>query len=137
MRKPGRYRPGASRLAEHRVPLSPRCLELLERAKAIARRRRLRVSGPLVDRHDEARRIIGAAIGKPDLKYVQFPYEAALDAMVTAGLSKSMATPYVEMSKAFNDGLVTPVEGRNARNTTPMRFEDFASTALAAPHRAQ
>ena len=86
---------------------------------------------------DEATRIIGAAIGKPDLKYVQFPYEAALDAMVSGGLSTSMATLYVEMSKAFNEGLVKPVEGRNARNTTLTRFEDFASTALAPAYRAQ
>ena len=86
---------------------------------------------------DEATRIIGAAIGKPDLKYVQFPYEAALDAMVGGGLSKSMATLYVEMSKAFNEGLVKPVAGRNASNTTPTRFEDFATTALAPAYRSQ
>ncbi len=86
---------------------------------------------------DEATRIFGAAIGKPDLKYVQFPYEAALDAMMGAGLSKSMATLYVEMSKAFNDGLVKSVEGRNAKNTTSTRFEDFATQALAPAYRAQ
>jgi uncharacterized protein YbjT (DUF2867 family) len=85
---------------------------------------------------DEATRIIGAAIGKPDLKYVQFPYEAALDAMVSAGLSKSMATLYVEMSKAFNEGLVKSVEGRNARNTTPTRFEEFATQVFAPAYRA-
>ena len=86
---------------------------------------------------DEATRIIGAAIDKPDLKYVQFPYEAALDAMVSAGLSKSMATLYVEMSKGFNDGLVKPVEPRSARSTTPTRFEDFATQVLAPAYRAQ
>ncbi|HLF23526.1 MAG TPA: hypothetical protein VI565_06335, partial [Burkholderiales bacterium] len=85
---------------------------------------------------DEATRIIGAAIGKPDLKYVQFPYEAALDAMVSAGLSKSMATLYVEMSKAFNEGLVKSVEGRNARNTTPTHFEDFAAQVFAPAYHA-
>lgn len=86
---------------------------------------------------EEATRIMGAAIGKPDLKYVQFPYDAARDAMVGAGLSKSMASLYVEMAKAFNDGLVKPVEGRNARNTTPTRFEDFAAKTLAPAYRAQ
>jgi uncharacterized protein YbjT (DUF2867 family) len=85
---------------------------------------------------DEETRIIGAAIGKPDLKYVQFPYEAALDGMMSAGLSRSMASLYVEMSKAFNEGLVKPVEGRNARNTTPTRFEDFAVNVLAPAYRA-
>lgn len=86
---------------------------------------------------DEATRILGAAIGKPDLKYVQFPYEAALDAMVSAGLSKSMATLYVEMSKGFNDGLVKTVEPRGARSNTPTRFEDFATQVLAPAYHAQ
>jgi uncharacterized protein YbjT (DUF2867 family) len=86
---------------------------------------------------DEATRIMGAAIGKPDLKYVQFPYEAAFDAMVSAGLSKSMSTLYGEMARAFNDGLVKSVEGRNARNTTPTRFEDFVTQTLAPAYRAQ
>jgi hypothetical protein len=30
---------------------------------------------------------------------VQFPYEAAFDAMVSVGLSKSMSTLYVEMAR--------------------------------------
>lgn len=85
---------------------------------------------------DEATQIIGAAIGRPDLKYMQFPYEAALDAMVSAGLSKSMASLYVEMSKGFNGGLVKSVEGRNARNTTPTRFEDFATQVVAPAYHA-
>jgi uncharacterized protein YbjT (DUF2867 family) len=86
---------------------------------------------------DEATRIMGAAIGKPDLKYVQFPYEAAFDAMVSAGLSKSMSALYVEMAKAFNEGLVQSEEGRNARNTTQTRFEDFVAHTLAPAYRVQ
>jgi uncharacterized protein YbjT (DUF2867 family) len=85
---------------------------------------------------DETTRIIAAAIGKPDLKYVRFPYDAALDGMVTAGLSKSVASLYVEMSKAFNERRVRSVEGRNARNTTPTPFEDFATDVLAPAYRA-
>jgi len=85
---------------------------------------------------DEATRIIGAAVGKPDLKYVQFPYEAALDAMISMGLSKSMASLYVEMSRAFNENLAKSVEGRNARNTTPTRFEDFVTQVFAPAYHA-
>jgi uncharacterized protein YbjT (DUF2867 family) len=85
---------------------------------------------------DEATRIIGAAIGRPDLKYVQFPYEAALDAMVSAGLSTSMASLYVDMSKGFNEGRIKPVGGRTAHSTTPTRFEDFAADVLAPAFRA-
>ncbi len=92
--------------------------------------------GPRDLSQEEATRIIGAAIRKPDLKYAQFPYEAALDAMMSAGLSKSMASLYVEMSKAFNEGMVRTVEGRNAGNTTPTRFEDFAVNVLAPAYHA-
>ena len=46
-------------------------------------------------------------------------------------LSKSMADLYAEMSKAFDDGLVVSVEGRNAANTTPTTFETFVATTLA------
>lgn len=85
---------------------------------------------------DEATRIIGAAIGKPDLMYVPFPYEAALDAMVSTGLSKSLASLYVDMSQGFNEGRIKSVEGRNARNSTPTRFEDFVVNVLAPAYRA-
>ncbi len=95
------------------------------------------VLGPRDLSMDEATRIIGAAIGKPDLRYVQFPYEAALDGMMSAGLSRSMASLYVEMSKAFNEGIVKPVERRNARSATSTRFEDFVVNAIAPAYKAQ
>jgi uncharacterized protein YbjT (DUF2867 family) len=84
----------------------------------------------------EATRIIGVAVGKPDLQYVQFPYDAAFDGMVSAGLSKSMAGLYVEMSRAFDEGKIQPIEGRNARNTTPTSFEEFATRTLAPAYGA-
>ena len=86
---------------------------------------------------DETTRILGEAIGQQDLKYVQFPYDAAQHAMVEAGLSQSMAAMYVEMSQGFNEGVIHSVDGRNARNTTPTRFEDFAKQVLAPVYRAQ
>lgn len=85
---------------------------------------------------NEVTRIIGAAIGRPDLAYMQFPYDAALEGMVGAGLSKSVAAGYVEMSRAFNEGRIKSLEGRNARNTTPTRFEDFAAHVIAPLYRA-
>lgn len=86
---------------------------------------------------DEATRILGAAIQQPDLKYVQFPYDAAQHAMEEAGLSRSMASLYVEMAQGFNEGLVKSVPGRGVGNTTPTRFEDFAQQVLAPVYRAQ
>jgi uncharacterized protein YbjT (DUF2867 family) len=87
--------------------------------------------GPRDLTHDECTRIIGAAIGKPNLPYVRFPYADYAASLVQAGLSKSMADLYAEMSKAFDDGLVVSVEGRTATNTTPTTFETWAATVLA------
>ncbi|HET9317785.1 MAG TPA: NAD(P)H-binding protein [Vicinamibacteria bacterium] len=91
--------------------------------------------GPRDLTHAEAARIIGGKIGRPDLPYVQLPYEDMTGALVGAGLSPSVSSLYVEMSRAFNEGLVRSVEGRNASNTTPTRFEDFA-TELARAYQA-
>jgi len=84
----------------------------------------------------EATRILGAAIGKPDLAYVQFPYADYSAALQQAGLSKSVADLYAEMEKAFDDGIVTSVEGRNATNTTSTTFEQFAGEVLAPAYAA-
>jgi uncharacterized protein YbjT (DUF2867 family) len=80
----------------------------------------------------EVTRILGAQIGKPDLAYVQFPYEAFQGALEQAGLSKDLARLYGEMSKAFNDGIVKPVGGRTPASTTPTTFETFAGELAAA-----
>lgn len=80
----------------------------------------------------EVTRMLGARIGKPDLAYVQFPYEAFQGALEQAGLSKDLARLYGEMSKAFNDGIVKPVGGRTPASTTPTTFETFAGELAAA-----
>ncbi|MBI4716164.1 MAG: NmrA family NAD(P)-binding protein, partial [Nitrospirae bacterium] len=64
----------------------------------------------------EATRILGKAIGKPDLPYVQFPYEEAEKALLGMGLSQSVAGLYIEMYRGFNDGIIRPTESRSPRN---------------------
>lgn len=74
---------------------------------------------------EESTAAIGKAIGKPDLKYVQFPYEDGLKGMMGAGLSRSVAEAMIEMIKGFNEGtLGKPV--RTAANTTATSIEAFA-----------
>jgi len=85
---------------------------------------------------DEATRIIGAKIGKPDLAYVQFPYADYSAALQQAGISKSVADAYAEMEKAFDDGIVKSIEGRTAANSTPTTFEQFAEGIAQAYHGA-
>jgi uncharacterized protein YbjT (DUF2867 family) len=76
----------------------------------------------------EAAEIIGKKIGKPDLKYIQFPYEEAEQGLVAAGLSRDMSRLYVEMSKALNEGLFSVGLPRTKENTTPTSFEEFSDT---------
>jgi uncharacterized protein YbjT (DUF2867 family) len=92
--------------------------------------------GPRDLTHAEATRIIGAAIGKPDLPYVTFPYADYAAAMVQAGLSQNVADLYAEMAKAFNDGIVVSREGRTAANTTPTTFEQFAREVIVPAYAA-
>lgn len=79
----------------------------------------------------EATAALGKAIGRPELPYVQFPYEQAEQEIIGAGLSPSMAGLYVEMARNVNEhGLFRNVP-RDARSTTPTRLEDWAQQAYA------
>ena len=80
----------------------------------------------------EATRILGAAIGKPDLKYVQFPYADAEKAMQGMGFSADLARLFIEMNRGFNDGIIRPAAKRSPESTTPTRLEDFAKVFAAA-----
>lgn len=79
----------------------------------------------------EAARILGAAIEKPDLPYVQFSYEDAEKGMVQGGLSADTAKKYVEMYQSFNDGVIKPMP-RKPENITPTTIEQFAKIFAGA-----
>ncbi|HEV3027671.1 MAG TPA: NmrA family NAD(P)-binding protein [Planctomycetota bacterium] len=73
----------------------------------------------------DATAILGRAIGKPDLQYVQFPYEDAEKAMVGTGMKPGTAQLMVEMYRGFNEGRCvpeTPIKDLGA-----VTLEDFAS----------
>lgn len=84
----------------------------------------------------EATAIIGKAIGKPDLRYVQFPYPDAQKGMVAAGLPDEMAALYVDMSKGFNEGITKATQPRSAATTTPTSFEKFVAEVFAPAFKA-
>lgn len=79
---------------------------------------------------------LGKAIGKPELKYVQFPYPDAEKGMVGAGLPQEMAALYVEMSRGFNEGHLAPTQPRGGATTTPTSIETWAAEAFAPAFRA-
>lgn len=75
----------------------------------------------------EATTIIGRAIGKPDLKYVQLPDEQVRQAFLQMGISANVADLILEMSAAMNSGHMKPLEGRTAENSTPTSYESFVA----------
>lgn len=82
--------------------------------------------GPRDMSYREATRIIGERIGNPDLQYIQLPYDEMAGLLVDVGMSESFAMQYVEMTRAFNEGVVVPRNGRTTTNSTPTTFEQFA-----------
>jgi uncharacterized protein YbjT (DUF2867 family) len=81
--------------------------------------------------YHEIASLFGTAIGKPDLKYVQFSYEDAKKGMMGAGMSESAATRMNEFVKAANEGRVLDEVKRDASNTTPLTAEYFAQVFKA------
>lgn len=92
--------------------------------------------GPRDYTHREATSILGAAIGKPDLAYVEFSYEDFRNGLLGAGFSASVADAYVEMYTAFNEGRIQSTMSRNASNTTPTTLEEFAREVFAPAYQA-
>jgi uncharacterized protein YbjT (DUF2867 family) len=88
--------------------------------------------GPRDLSYREATRILGERIGRPDLQYVQLPYEDMAAVLAQAGLSESFAEQYVGMTRAFNEATVQPRHGRTPENTTPTTFEAFADEFASA-----
>jgi uncharacterized protein YbjT (DUF2867 family) len=74
----------------------------------------------------QAAAILGAAIGRPGLPYVQFTYEQARDGMVRAGLSPSYAEALLELTRSFNERRILGRAARTPRNTTPTTLEVFS-----------
>lgn len=79
----------------------------------------------------EAAAIIGPAIGKPNLAYVQMPMMLIETALTGMGLPKSSAALLIEMWKSANEGLLAPQEKRSLRNTTPTTLERFVDEVFA------
>lgn len=80
--------------------------------------------------------ILGAAIGNPDLPYVQCSYEDFRQALMQAGCSDSTAATIAETPRAFNEGRIRRAS-RNASNTTPTTLEVFARESFAPAYAVQ
>ena len=86
---------------------------------------------------NEVAAIIGKKLGKPELKYVAFPYEDAEKGMVAMGLTPDLSRLYVELGRALNNGLFAVNLSRTKENTTPTAFEAFADDFAAVYHASE
>jgi uncharacterized protein YbjT (DUF2867 family) len=79
--------------------------------------------------YNEITEILGKVIGIPELKYIQFPYNDAKNAMVMSGFcSENVAGLMTKMAEAFNNGEALNDYKRTPENTTPTTIEEFAKT---------
>jgi uncharacterized protein YbjT (DUF2867 family) len=85
----------------------------------------------------EAAKIIGSAIGKPDLAYRQAPAAMLKPAMMQMGMSSNMVDLLLEMSDALNTGHMKSQEPRSARNTTATTLETFVAEVFAPAYRGK
>jgi len=85
----------------------------------------------------EVARIVGVAIGKPTLSYMQLPNEQFVEELTQMGFSRSFAGLMVEMTDALNDGRMKALEPRSAVNTTPTSFETFVKNVFAPAFRGK
>jgi len=80
--------------------------------------------------YQEVASIIGHAIGKPDLGYMQLGPAQLKPALTQMGMSSNMADLLLEMSEALNSGYMAPLEPRSAQNTTPTSIETFVAEQI-------
>jgi len=85
----------------------------------------------------EVAKVIGAAIGKPDLAYKQLPAEQLKPALTQMGMSPNMADLLLEMSDSLNSGYMKAREPRSPRNTTPTTVETFVAEVFLPAYRGK
>jgi uncharacterized protein YbjT (DUF2867 family) len=94
------------------------------------------LSGPRDYTMTEVTRILGASVGKPDLKYVQFPDAVMRKGLISSGgLSPNAADLLIEINHGMNSRRLN-AEPRSTQATTPTTLEEFARTTFAPQFHA-
>lgn len=87
--------------------------------------------------YNEVAAVIGKAIGKPDLKYVQAPDDQFRSVLVQMGMSEQFARLLLEMIGGLNAGYMRALEPRTPQNTTPTSYENFVAEYFVPAYRQQ
>jgi len=81
--------------------------------------------------------VIARGIGKPDLRYQQFPYDQVEQVLIQLGVPPKGAAMYIEMYKAINGGVLVPLEPRSKANTTTTSIEQFVRDVFVAGYQSK
>ena len=87
--------------------------------------------------YTEVTTILGKAVGKSDLKYVQVPDDQFRGALVQMGMSEQVASLLLEMTNALNAGTMHALEPRTPQNTTPTSCETFTAEVFVPAYQHQ
>jgi uncharacterized protein YbjT (DUF2867 family) len=81
---------------------------------------------------DEIAKVIGEAIGKTDLPWINFSDEQALEGLINAGLPPEIANNYVEMGSAVRSGILFEDFMKQKPSLSKIRLEQFAKEFAGA-----
>lgn len=87
--------------------------------------------------YTEVTAIIGKAIGKPNLKYVQAPDDQFRSALLQMGMSEPLARLLLEMIGSLNSGSMHALEARTPLNTTSTSYETFVAEYFVPAYQHQ
>ncbi len=82
--------------------------------------------GPREITMDDATKIIGKAMDKPDLKYIQLSYETHEKRMIESGMKHQVAHLLVEMWRAFNEGKIAPSQQLTPDHRGKTTLDEFS-----------
>jgi uncharacterized protein YbjT (DUF2867 family) len=80
---------------------------------------------------NELASLLGAAIGKPDLKWIVIPDEQMLKGMIAAGINPKIAAGLVEMNASTNTGDLYEDYFRNKPTLGRVKLADYAKEFAA------
>jgi len=75
--------------------------------------------------------LIAKGLRKPDLRYVQIPYDQMEKVLEQMGTPAKTVASFIEMFQGINNGIVTATETRAPANTTPTSIETFVKEVFA------
>lgn len=84
---------------------------------------------------NEVARILGEAIGKPDIQWVAISDEQFLEGLIAAGMNPKNAKGFMEMNAARREGKLYEDYNRNKPVLGKVKLKEFAKTFAAVYHK--